>query len=580
MLKFILTNIDEIKNVRRQKLQNFLNAKKNPYPNKPSSARTLAKVAKENFDELSTKKIKILLAGRITSIREHGNSAFVDLQDTSDKIQIFMSKKDLPEGEFKFFLKNFDTGDFAEFSGFLFKTQMGEKTLHATSFGILTKSLEPMPDKWHGIQDLDLRYRKRYLDIFMNPNLKEMFEKKAKFWDVIRNFMKSHGFFEVETPTLETTTGGAEANPFITHHNNFDLDVYLRISVGELWQKRLMSAGFEKTFEIGRVYRNEGSSPNHLQEFTNMEFYWAYANYRDGMELTKSLIIEIAKQVFGTTKFKSGEYEFDLSDEWKELDYVSTTEKMTGVNVLTATEDEMKKRLQELGIKFEGETKERMIDSLWKFCRKQISGPAFLINHPKIVSPLAKANPQNPELTERFQIILAGTEACNGYSELNDPVDQRARFEEQQKLIEKGDVEAMMPDWEFCEMLEYGMPPTCGLGIGERLFAMMVNKPIRETTLFPLMKPERKEEKVSDEKIIKAVENFKKENPESKVWKFISNLKPQDIPQFLKEWIVELQVETDFYKKYQGVIFHTNTIIDSRLEDIEVCKKLLKMIFK
>jgi len=498
-----LTNIDEIKNSRLQKLQNFLDAKKNPFPNKPSSARTLAKIAKDNFDELSAKKTNILIAGRITSIREHGNSAFVDLRDTSDRIQIFMSKKDLPEGEFKFFLKNFDIGDFAEFSGYLFTTQMGEKTLHCTNFGILTKSIEPMPDKWHGIQDLDLRYRKRYLDIFMNPELKEIFEKKAKFWETTRNFMKSHGFFEVETPTLETTTGGAEANPFTTHHNDFDLDVYLRISVGELWQKRLMSAGFEKTFEIGRVYRNEGSSPNHLQEFTNMEFYWAYANYQDGMKIVKDLYKDIAIKVFGTTKFKTGEYEFDLNDEWEELDYVSTTEKMTGINVLTATADEMKKKLQELDIKFEGDTKERMIDSLWKFCRKKISGPAFLINHPKIISPLAKANPKNPELTERFQIILAGTEVGNGYSELNDPIDQRKRFEEQEKLIERGDNEAMMPDWEFCEMLEHGMPPTCGFGFGERLFSMMVDKPIRETTLFPLMKPEwhkrKKEERAKEE---------------------------------------------------------------------------------
>lgn len=252
-----------------------------------------------------------------------------------------------------------------------------------------------------------------------------------------------------------------------------------------------MAAGYEKTFEIGRAYRNEGSSPDHLQEFTNMEFYWAYANYKDGMKLTQELYREIAVQVFGTTKFETKGMQYDLSNEWPEIDYREEVLKQTGIDILKASEEEMAKKLDELGVKYEGTSKERMMDTLWKYCRKSIAGPAFLVNHPKLVSPLSKIKEDNPELTERFQIIIAGSEVGNGFSELNDPIDQRQRFEEQQKLIDRGDDEAMMPDWEFVEMLEHGMPPTCGFGFGERLFAFMANKPVRETTLFPLLKPKQ-----------------------------------------------------------------------------------------
>jgi lysyl-tRNA synthetase class 2 len=302
----------------------------------------------------------------------------------------------------------------------------------------------------------------------------------------------------VETPTLETTTGGAEATPFKTHHNDYDLDVYMRISIGELWQKRLMAAGFPKTFEIGRAYRNEGTSPEHAQEFTNMEFYWAFANYNDGMDLVREMYIKIAREVFGTTKFTARGYSFDLADEWKTIDYVSEIKSRTEIDILSASEEEMKEKLKELGVAFDGENKERLTDSLWKYCRKQIVGPAFLVHHPTLVAPLAKVDPKNPMITQRFQPIIAGSEIGNGYSELNDPIDQKKRFELQQKLIERGDTEAMMEDVEFIEMLEHGMPPVCGFGFGERLFAVLADKPLRETQLFPLMKPI--EEKKKDNK--------------------------------------------------------------------------------
>lgn len=323
----------------------------------------------------------------------------------------------------------------------------------------------------------------------MNPEIKDIFIKKIKFWNTVRDFMNSKGFMEVETPTLEVTTGGAEATPFKTHHNDFDLDVYLRISIGELWQKRLMAGGFSKTFEIGRAYRNEGSSPEHTQEFTNMEFYWSYANYKDGMKLVRELYIDIAEKVFGTTKFTSHGHQFDLGSEWEVIDYVKKVEEVTGINVLTANEKDMMSKLDELKVKYDGTNKERLTDSLWKYCRKQISGPAFLINHPTLVAPLAKINSKNILTTERFQPIIAGSEVGNGYSELNDPIDQSERFIAQQKLIAGGDSEAMMMDDEFVEMLEHGMPPTCGFGFGERLFAFLVDKPLRETQMFPLMRP-------------------------------------------------------------------------------------------
>ncbi|MFA5420588.1 MAG: lysine--tRNA ligase [Patescibacteria group bacterium] len=460
----------------------------NAYPSKTKKTNSIKDVL-DNFLELEKEKKEITITGRLLSLRTHGNLSFANIKDSSHSIQLAFSKNELGADGYKSFVKLIDMADFLEVSGVCFVTHKGENSILVKSYNLLSKALLPLPDKWHGLKDEEERLRKRYLDLLLNDELRDIFIKKSKFWQVTRDFLIKKGFFEVETPILETTTGGAEARPFKTHHNDFDLNVYLRISVGELWQKRLMAAGFEKTFEIGRVFRNEGSSPDHLQEFTNMEFYWAYANYEDGMELSQELYREIAVQVFGTTKFNTRGYEYDLNDEWKKIDYRDEVLKQTGIDILSAKESEMKAKLDELKVKYDGDNRERLMDTLWKFCRKNIAGPAFLINHPKIVSPLAKAKEDDPELTERFQIIIAGSEIGNGYSELNNPVEQRKRFEEQQKLIDRGDDEAMMPDWEFVEMLEHGMPPTCGFGFGERLFAFLVDKPVRETTLFPLLKP-------------------------------------------------------------------------------------------
>ena len=487
-----MSNIEDLRADREAKIERLKEAGANPYPSSTSRTHTVGQVI-EQFETLEQSGDEVTITGRMMAFREHGAIAFVDVLDGTGKIQAFCSKEEMGEDNFNNLLATMSTSDFIEITGPVYVTKRGTQAVLVKSWKALAKALQSVPAEHFGIKDEDERYRKRYLDLLLSPDQRELFVKKAQFWDVTRDFMKRHGFLEVDTPVLETTTGGAEARPFITHHNDFDMEVYLRISVGELWQKRLMAAGFDKTFEIGKVYRNEGSSPEHLQEFTNMEFYWAYADYKEGMKLVRELYIEIAEKVFGATEFEARGHKFNLADEWVEIDYVGEILKQTGINIIDASEDDMKAKLAELGVEYEGENRERLTDTLWKYCRKNIAGPAFLVNHPKLVAPLAKAS-EDGNTVEMFQPIIAGSEVGRGYSELNDPVDQRERFEVQKKLLEAGDDEAMMPDWEFVEMLEYGMPPTCGFGFGERLFSFLAGKTIREATLFPLMRPKNQGE--------------------------------------------------------------------------------------
>jgi lysyl-tRNA synthetase class 2 len=507
-----MASLEEIKTERLKKLEILKNLSINPYPAKielvgsrihARQARARLKevesgvdeeaveaeiVEEQKFHNQETHHETVVLAGRVMSSRGSGKIIFIDLADETGKFQIVLKADVLSDESLKTFINTHDIGDFYAFSGKLFITQRGEPSLECANYQLLTKSVLPTPTSYFGFENEEEAMRKRYLDFAVNPEKRELFYKKSKFWDVTRRFLLDRGFLEVETPTIEVTTGGAEARPFKTYHNDFDMDVYMRISIGELWQKRLMAAGFEKTFEIGRAYRNEGSSPFHLQEFTNCEFYWAYADYRDGMEMIKDLYRLLAREVFGTTKFDVFGYKFDLADEWEEIEYVAEIEKRTGININTATDKEIESKLQELGVKYEGENRERMTDSLWKFCRKQIHGPAFLIGHPTLVSPLSKRRADG-KTVERFQPIFAGAEMGNGFSEQNNPEEQMESFMVQQKLIESGDEEAMMPDFEFVEMLEYGMPPTFGWGFGERMFSTLAGIPIREAQLFPLVKP-------------------------------------------------------------------------------------------
>lgn len=478
---------EEIIKERRGKISELRKKGVDPYPNGFDKKDSVSKALKA---KLGT---KVKTAGRVMIKREIGKIMFSDLQDFSGKIQIVLQDKETPAKDFNFFKRYIDIGDIIGIEGKITKTKTGEKSVLVKKLTLLTKSLLPLPSKWHGFQNKEEKYRKRYLDLIMNPQVKEVFKKKHIFWKSIRDFMEREGFIEVETPVLENTPGGADANPFVTHHNALDIDVYLRISMGELWQKRLMVAGYEKVFEIGRQFRNEGMGPEHLQDYSQMEFYWAYANYEQGMKLVEQMYKSVAKKVLGTLKFESHGFKIDMGKKWEKYDYEKIIKKYTGMNIYTASEKEVKKKLGELKLEYDPILdKWKLIDILWKYCRKKLTGPGFLINQPVEVSPLAKRKEKDQKKVERFQVIIAGSEVGNGYSELNDPLDQEKRFEEQAKKREKGDKEAQMHDKEFVEALKYGMPPTCGFGVSERFFSFLVNKPLKDCVIFPLMKPEGK----------------------------------------------------------------------------------------
>ncbi len=475
--------LDSIRKEKIRKLNNFVEAGIEPYPSGPFEKEDSIVVIEKPIDE------EVSVAGRIMLFRDMGNLTFMQIQDESGRIQVVLNKKEF-DGDYKLWVKNLDMGDFIGVKGRRFNTHKGEKSVLAENITLLSKSILPLPDKHKALQDEEQKLRKRYLDIIFNPEIKDMIYKRDIFWNSIRKFLKERSFTEVETPVLEVTTGGADAEPFATHHNALDMDVYLRISMGELWQKRLMIAGLEKTFEIGRQFRNEGMDVEHLQDYTQMEFYWAYADYKKGMKLVEELFKFIAQETFGTLKFKIRDFDVDLGGEWKEYDYTEIIKEMTGVDIYRVNIENITEKIEKLGIEYEKEgfNMNRAIDTLWKYCRKQISGPGFLINEPIMLSPLAKKKKDRPELVERFHVIIAGSELGNGYSELNDPIDQAERFKFQQKLRDEGDDEAQMNDEDFVEAMEYGMPPVCGFGMSERVFSFLMNKTGREAQIFPLMK--------------------------------------------------------------------------------------------
>lgn len=479
------STLNEIRKVRIAKVEKLRKLGIDPYISTPDGKH---KAIKDALDSLGK---EVGVAGRIRGWRGHGNVIFADLEDESGKIQLWFQKNSLSK-DFKI-LDLFDIGDFIYVEGKVVKTKAGETTIDISSFQLLTKSIRPLPSEWFGLKDEEARYRQRYVDLLLNDELKDLFRKKAVFWQSMRNFLIDKGFTEVETPALETVAGGADANPFVTHHDALDIDLYLRISMGELWQKRLMVGGFEKTFEIGRQFRNEGLSREHLQDYSQMEFYWAYANYEDSMALVEEMYKFVAEKTFGKLIFEIGEHKVDLGKSWKRIDYTETIKKEIGIDISKSTADEIKKKLKELKITFDNkDTKARLIDTLWKQVRRRVAGPVFLVGHPVEVSPLAKRMKDNPNFVERYQVIIAGSEMGNGYSELNDPIDQAERFKLQQKMRDAGDLDAQMDDTDFVRALEYGMPPTTGFGVSERLFSFLADKPIRETVLFPLLKPESK----------------------------------------------------------------------------------------
>lgn len=485
-----MSALDEIRAERLRKLRLLEEKGINPYPNRVNRTHEVTQVL-SGFSVLEGEQMHVVVAGRIRALRTHGGSAFVDIDDGTGRLQLFLKKDEIGEESFALFQDTIDNGDFIEAAGTPMRTRTGQESILVSEWRILSKTLLPIPDEWYGLADEDERFRKRYLDMLLDKEVADIARKRSLFWNAFRSYLLAREFVEVETPVLENTTGGADARPFVTHHNALDIDVFLRISAGELWQKKLLVGGLPKTFEIGRIFRNEGMSREHLQDYTQLEFYQAYADYEEGMQMVKEMYRHVALETFGTQVFTIGEHTVDLSKEWETYDFCAIIKKEYDIDPLTATLDEVKQALRDADITKDIDTVniERGVDQLWKKIRKTIAGPGFLIGVPVYLEPLAKKSEKDTRVVERFQIILAGSEMGKGFSELNDPSDQRERFMHQQALRDAGDDEAQMADMEFVEALEYGMPPSFGFGFSERLFSFLQNSNVRESQLFPLMRP-------------------------------------------------------------------------------------------
>ena len=462
----------------------------NPFPETSKRTHSLAE-AKEQFDQLAVDQKEIIVTGRIKSLRPHGGLAFVDFDDGTAKFQAAFIKSKIGLKGFEFFVDNFDIGDFIEIRGILFTTKQGEKTIEAADFKMLAKSLRPLPEKWHGLTDVEERYRKRYLDLIFNADIKKKFELRFKILREIRNFMDNEGFLEVETPILQTLYGGAKAKPFTTHINALDMDVYLRISP-ELYLKRLLIGGFEKIFEIGKCFRNEGIDKHHNPDFTMMEFYWAYADYRQVMKLAEKMIGSLVEKFFNGEKIIYQEQEIDFKAPWQRTEYTDLLSKYADINYEEINEKGLAEKAKNLGIDIpEGSDKPAIADEIYKkLCRPKLINPTFLLHYPKGFQPLAKQMEDNPQKLANFQLVIAGMEIVNAFSELNDPVEQRARFQEQESLFKGGFEEAQRSDQEFLEAMEYGMPTAGGFGMGiDRLILLLTDSnSLREIILFPTMK--------------------------------------------------------------------------------------------
>ncbi len=487
-----MATIDELRKTRFKKLEAIKKAGILAYPGKTGRTHKIEDVLKD-FANLVRSKKEVILVGRIRSLREHGGSTFLDIEDGTGKIQAFLRKDRIGERGYKFFLDNFDIGDFIEVRGILFKTKKGEKTIDVANYKMLAKSLLPLPEKWHGLRDTEERFRKRYLDLIFNPEIKKKFEIRSKIIKEIREFLEKEGFLEVETPILQPIYGGAKANPFKTYLNALNLDLYLRISP-ELYLKRLLVGGFEKVYEIGRVFRNEGMDRTHNPDFTMLEFYWAYADYKDLMKLTERMFENLLKKLFGRLIIKYEGKEIDFKTPWPRIEFNQLIKKYTKINLEEINLGATKKEAEKLGIEIKtGASKAEIADEIYKkICLPKIWQPTFLIHHPLGTFPLAKPLDDNPSKLASLQLVAAGCwELVLGFSELNDSIEQRKRFEEQEKFFKAGLEEAQRMDEDFIEALEYGMPPAAGFGLGiDRLVALLTDShSLREVILFPTMRP-------------------------------------------------------------------------------------------
>jgi len=486
-----MPTIDELRKIRLEKLEAIQKAGFSVYPEQTKRTHKIAAVFKE-FNNLSRLKKEIILAGRIRSLREHGGSTFLHFEDGTGAIQAYLKKDRLGEKRYQFFLDNFDIGDFIEIRGILFKTKKGEKTIEAADFKILAKSLLPLPEKWHGLQDIEERFRKRYLDLIMNPEVKEKFIWRSKIIKGLRSFMEKEGFIEVETPVLQPLYGGTEAKPFKTHLNALDLELYLRIAP-ELYLKRLIVGGFEKVYEIGRVFRNEGMDKSHNPDFTILEFYWAYADDKDMMKLIEKMLTTLVRNLFGGLKVKYEGKEVDFKASWKRIEYAILIRNLAEIDIEMINHDALFKKVRELGVAVDEKmTKFQLADAVYKkFCLPKIWQPTFIIHHPAGSVPLAKQLDENPKKLSSIQLVIGGLELVKAYAELNDPIKQKENFKEQEKLFVEGVEDAQRLDEDYIEALEYGMPPTAGFGMGiDRLVALLTDShSLREVILFPTMRP-------------------------------------------------------------------------------------------
>ena len=482
--------LSELLQIRRDKLKTLIEDGRNPYEEVKYERTHHAALIKEAFEDYENKDV--CLAGRMMSKREMGKASFCDILDQTGRIQCYVRVNEIGQEEYERF-KKLDIGDIIGVKGFVFKTRKGEISIHVKELKLLSKSLLPLPEKWHGLKDMDLRYRQRYVDLIVNPEVRKTFENRSRIITSIRNYLDERGYMEVETPVLNTIAGGAAARPFITHHNTLDIDMYMRIAT-ELHLKRLIVGGFEKVYEIGRLFRNEGMDVKHNPEFTTIELYEAYTDYEHIMNLTEDIMINAAIKVLGTTEFTYQGKQINFAKPWERKTMAQAVKEVTGVDFDVNNTDEL---AREAAKKFGAEVKE---DATWgevlyqlfdENVEKTIVQPTFIIDHPVEVSPLAKRRKDDPRLTERFELFIVGSEFANAFSELNDPIDQRERFERQVALREKGDEEAGMMDEDFINALMYGMPPTGGLGIGIDRFVMLLTDSysIRDVLLFPTMKP-------------------------------------------------------------------------------------------
>ena len=484
-------DINNLMKIRRDKLKELQNEKKDPFEITKYNRTHTSKQIIENYNELEQKDVSI--AGRIIAKRIMGKASFCHIQDSEGKIQSYVSLNDLGEELYKEF-KTYDIGDIIGITGFVFKTRTEEISVHAKNVILLSKSLRPLPEKFHGLKDMDLRYRQRYVDLIVNPEVKKTFELRTKIIKKIREILDEKGYLEVETPTLNIIPGGAAARPFITYHNALDIEMYLRIAT-ELYLKRLIVGGFDKVYEMGKNFRNEGIDIKHNPEFTCMELYSAYDDYNDMMNITEEIFSKIAKDIFGTTKINYQETEIDLTPSWKRITMIDSIKEETGIDFNKIESDEEALEIvKKLEIEYDENkiTRGELINLVFEEkVEKTLINPTFICDYPVEVSPLTKRKKEDPRLTERFELFINGGEYANAYSELNDPIDQYERFKKQLEAREAGDEEANMLDEDFITALEYGMPPTGGLGIGiDRMIMLFTNSAsIRDVLFFPTMKP-------------------------------------------------------------------------------------------